>query len=132
MKVLIVDDDFYSRNMIHEILRPYATCDIAVNGEEAIEAFRAGLQRGEPYSVVCLDLLMPELDGQEALKEIRSIESEHDVHREQEAKVIVTTMLDDNKETHDAFFLGGATSYLVKPIDEEKLLGELKSLGVLS
>ncbi|GAB7023515.1 response regulator [Salidesulfovibrio brasiliensis] len=132
MKVLIVDDDFYSRNMIHEILRPYATCDIAVNGEEAIEAFRAGLQRGEPYSVVCLDLLMPELDGQEALKEIRSIESEHGVHQQNEAKVIVTTMLDDNKETHDAFFLGGATSYLVKPIDEEKLLGELKSLGVLS
>lgn len=131
MKALIVDDDFYSRNMIHEILRPYATCDIAVNGEEAIEAFRAASQRGEPYSVVCLDLLMPELDGQDALKEIRSIEQEHDVHPQREAKIIVTTMLDDNKETHDAFFLGGANSYLVKPIDETKLLGELKSLGVI-
>lgn len=131
MKALIVDDDFYSRNMIHEILRPYASCEIAVNGEEAIEAFRAALGRGDPYGIVCLDLLMPELDGQEALKEIRSIEKEHKVHPQAEAKVIVTTMLDDNKETHDAFFLGGATSYLVKPIDEEKLLGELRSLGVL-
>ncbi|WP_018123218.1 response regulator [Desulfovibrio oxyclinae] len=131
MKALIVDDDFYSRNMIHEILRPYASCEIAVNGEEAIEAFRAALERGDPYGIVCLDLLMPELDGQEALKEIRSIEKEHKVHPQAEAKVIVTTMLDDNKETHDAFFLGGATSYLVKPIDEEKLLGELRSLGVL-
>lgn len=131
MRALIVDDDFYSRNMIHEILRPHAHCDIAVNGEEAIEAFRRGLRGGLPYDLICLDLLMPELDGQQALREIRAIEKDHDVAPQNEAKVVVTTMLDDEKETHDAFFLGGATSYLVKPIDEDKLLGECKSLGLI-
>ncbi len=131
MKALIVDDDFYSRNMIHEILRPTAQCDIAVNGEEAIEAFRRGLKDAEPYDLICLDLLMPELDGQQALREIRAIEKEYDIGPEAEAKVIVTTMLDDEKETHDAFFLGGATSYLVKPIDEEKLMSEIRRLGLL-
>lgn len=132
MKALIVDDDFYSRNMIHEILRPYASCDIAVNGEEAIYAFREAMKRGESYDLVCLDLVMPEVDGQDALKEIRAIEKEFEVHPESESKVIVTTMLDDKKETHDAFFLGGATSYLVKPIDEDKLLNEVKSIGLIS
>jgi two-component system chemotaxis response regulator CheY len=131
MRALIVDDDFYSRNMIHEILRPHAHCDIAVNGEEAIEAFRRGLTANEPYDLICLDLLMPELDGQQALREIRAIEKEFGVIQQNEAKVVVTTMLDDEKETHDAFFLGGATSYLVKPIDEEKLLNECKSLGLI-
>ncbi len=131
MKALIVDDDFYSRNMIHEILRPVAQCDIAVNGEEAIEAFRRGIMSGEAYDLICLDLLMPELDGQQALREIRAIEQEFDVAPQDEAKVVVTTMLDDEKETHDAFFLGGATSYLVKPIDEEKLMNEVKSLGLI-
>ncbi|MEF2232334.1 MAG: response regulator [Pseudodesulfovibrio sp.] len=131
MKALIVDDDFYSRNMIHEILRPVAHCDIAVNGEEAIEAFRRALMLKEPYDLICLDLLMPELDGQQALCEIRAIEKEFDVAMQSEVKVVVTTMLDDEKETHDAFFLGGATSYLVKPIDEEKLMGEVKSLGLI-
>ncbi|WP_285907291.1 response regulator [Pseudodesulfovibrio pelocollis] len=131
MKALIVDDDFYSRNMIHEILRPVAHCDIAVNGEEAIEAFRRGLMTKAPYDLICLDLLMPELDGQQALREIRAIEQEFDVAPRNEAKVIVTTMLDDEKETHDAFFLGGATAYLVKPIEEEKLLAEVRSLGLL-
>ncbi len=131
MKALIVDDDFYSRNMIHEILRPHASCDIAVNGEEAIFAFREAMNRGEPYDLVCLDLVMPEVDGQDALKEIRAIEKEFEVHPDNEAKVIVTTMLDDKKETHDAFFLGGATSYLVKPIDEKKLLGEVRSIGLI-
>jgi two-component system chemotaxis response regulator CheY len=131
MKALIVDDDFYSRNMIHEILRPYASCNIAVNGEEAFFAFREAMERGEPYSLVCLDLMMPEVDGQDALKEIRAIEKEFDVHPNDETKVIVTTMLDDEQETHDAFFLGGASSYLVKPIDENKLIGEVKSLGLI-
>ncbi|WP_319543503.1 response regulator [uncultured Pseudodesulfovibrio sp.] len=131
MKALIVDDDFYSRNMIHEILRQVAQCDIAVNGEEAIEAFGRGLANGEPYNLICLDLLMPEMDGQQALREIRALEKEHDVAPQNESKVIVTTMLADEKETHDAFFLGGATSYLVKPIDEEKLLNEIKSLGLV-
>ena len=131
MRALIVDDDFYSRNMIHEILRQVARCDIAVNGEEAIEAFRRGLADSDPYNLICLDLLMPEMDGQQALREIRTLEQEHNVNPQQEAKVVVTTMLADEKETHDAFFLGGATSYLVKPIDEEKLMNELKSLGLL-
>lgn len=131
MKALIVDDDFYSRNMMHEILRPVAQCDIAVNGEEAIEAFRRALTQGVPYDLICLDLLMPELDGQQALREIRAIEKEFDVTMHAEVKVVVTTMLDDEQETHDAFFLGGATSYLVKPIDEEKLMGEVRSLGLI-
>lgn len=131
MKALIVDDDFYSRNMIHEILRQVAKCDIAVNGEEAIEAFRRGLLDKAPYDLVCLDLLMPELDGQQALREIRTLEQESGIGPQNEAKVIVTTMLADEKETHDAFFLGGATSYLVKPIDEDKLMSEIKSLGLV-
>lgn len=129
MRVLIVDDDFYCRNMLHEIMKPYAQCDIAVNGEEAVFAFKKGLESGSTYDLVCLDLVMPEMDGQQALREIRSIEKDFKVSEDGEVKVIVTTMLDDRKETHDAFFLGGATSYLVKPIDESKLVNELKNLG---
>lgn len=132
MKVLIVDDDFYSRSMLHDMLRSIAQCDIAVNGEEAVFAFRRALEANESYDLICLDLVMPEMDGQEALQEIRAIEQEKDTHPVQETKVIVTTMLDDKKETHDAFFLGGATSYLVKPIEKEKLFGELKSLGLMA
>lgn len=131
MRALIVDDDFYSRNMINEILRPLAQCDVAVNGEEAVEAFRQALEAKDPYDLICLDLVMPELDGQAALREMRSIEKEHGVVDAEQVKVIVTSMLDDKKETHDAFFLGGATSYLVKPIDEEKLHKELKTLGLI-
>lgn len=129
MRVLIVDDDFYCRSMIHEILHPYAYCDMAVNGEEAVEAFRRAVADGRPYDLVCLDLVMPDMDGQQTLREIRALERETERKAPLETRIIVTSMLEDRKETHDAFFLGGATAYLVKPITEGKLLAELRNLG---
>ncbi len=131
MRVLIVDDDYYSRSMLHEMLHPYAYCDMAVNGEEAVFAFKRAKQEGRGYDLVCMDLVMPDVDGQQALKEIRALERELGVDPGDETKVIVITMLDDDQETHDAFFLGGAAMYLVKPVEEEKLLEGLASLGLV-
>lgn len=130
MRALIVDDDFYCRSYLQEILHAYAYCDIAVNGDEAIFAFRRAWAESKPYDLICLDLVMPEIDGHKALREIRAIEKEMGV--EQGAKIIITTVLDDTKETHDAFFLGEADTYLVKPIDEAVLVAELRKLGLLT
>lgn len=132
MRALIVEDDFYCRTMLHDMLKPLADCDIAVNGEEAIFAFRTAHRSGNPYDLVLMDIVMPEMDGHQALREIRAIEKELDVDPVNEVKIVVTTVLDDQKETHDAFFLGGATSYLVKPLEEEALLRELTSLGLIA
>lgn len=132
MRALIVDDDFYCRSYLQEILHPHAYCDIAVNGDEAIFAFRRAWNEGKPYQLICLDLVMPEIDGHKALREIRAIEKEMKVEDGQQAKIIITTVLDDSKETHDAFFLGEADTYLVKPIDESILVSELAKLGLVN
>lgn len=135
MKFLIVDDDFDSRKLLQKILHPYGYVDIAVDGEEGVEAFRAACKEGEPYDLVCLDILMPNLDGQKALREIREVEKELGKERGEEgrkqAKVIMISGLDDNREVHDAFFLGDATSYIVKPIRKQLLLDEIASLGLI-
>ena len=55
-------------------LARYGDCHIAVNGKEAVEAFRIGFECGEPYDLVCMDIMMPEMDGQTAVKEIRALE----------------------------------------------------------
>jgi two-component system chemotaxis response regulator CheY len=130
MRVLIVDDDFDSRRLLQKILYPFGYCDVAVDGEEAVEAFRRSLLENEPYDLVCMDIIMPNMDGQQALQEIRELEREHDVSPEKAVKVIMVSALDDSKELHDAFFLGEATSYLVKPIRKQTLLDEMKSLGL--
>ena len=131
MKSLVVEDDFVSRLVMQKMLSPYGQCDAAVNGKEAIQAFTLAFNEGVPYELICLDIMMPEMDGKEALKIIRNIESEQMVAPQNEVKVIMVTALDTPKEVIDAFYHGGCTSYLVKPIDKIKIIRSVKELGLL-
>jgi two-component system chemotaxis response regulator CheY len=130
MRFLVVDDDFETRRLVQKLLRPYGDVDVAMDGEEGVEAFSRSLKEGEPYSLITMDILMPNIDGQQALREIRQIEKERDVPPAQQARIIMISGLDDCKEVHDAFFLGEATSYIVKPINHQVLLQEIEKLGV--
>lgn len=131
MRALIVDDDFYSRVMLHDMLRSVADCHIAVNGEEAVGAFKKALEDGRSYDLVCMDLVMPEMDGQQALREMRALEAEQGVDQADRCTIFVVSMVEDNRETNEAFFLGGADSFLVKPIEAERLMAELREHGLL-
>ncbi len=131
MRVLVVEDDFTSRKVLQKILSPFGEVDIAVNGLEAVEAFESSLNDQKPYDLICMDIMMPEMDGQEALKRIRTVEKAHGIRPADEVKVIMTTALDDPKNVVEAYYKGGATSYVPKPIDKHMLLHLLKNLGVI-
>jgi len=131
MKVLIVEDDFTSRKLMQTILAPHGECDIAVNGKEAVEAFEAALAAEQPYDLICMDIMMPEMDGQEALKRIRALEKEKGLRGNNEVKVVMTTALDDPKNVVEAYYKGGATSYIPKPIDRQLFIHLLRNLGLI-
>lgn len=131
MYSLIVEDDFVSRKIMQKILSVYGECDIAVNGLEAIDAFKLAWKDCQPYDLICMDIMMPIVDGQEALRQIRQIEKGLDVAGADAVKVIMTTALNDKKEVVDAFYQGGASSYFVKPIEVDDFTKELKVLGLL-
>jgi two-component system chemotaxis response regulator CheY len=131
MRTLIVEDDFYSRKILQTILSQYGECDIAVNGEEAVQAFKQALEEGRPYDLICLDIMMPVMDGHQALQRIREIEDKLDLRYGREVKVLMTTALGDIKNVNQAFFKGGATSYLTKPLQKDRVLGELREMGLL-
>ena len=131
MRFLIVEDDFGSRRLLQALLKKYGNSDVVVDGEEALEAFRLSWEENDPYDAIFLDIMMPKMDGQEALREIRKIEEEMGVKPVDEVKVIMTTALEDPKNVVEAYHKGGATAYLVKPIDREKLDEEMKNLGIL-
>lgn len=131
MRFLVVEDDFTSRKILQKILSPYGDVDIAVNGIEAVEAFSHSIENQKPYDLICMDIMMPEMDGQQALKNIRALEKESQVKPSEEVKVIMTTALDDPKNVVEAYYKGGATSYVPKPIDKHMLLHLLKNLGLI-
>jgi two-component system chemotaxis response regulator CheY len=132
MKCLIVEDDFISRRILKELLSSYCECDIAVNGEEAVTSFQLAHEGKRPYDLICMDIMMPGVDGTEALKQVRKMEKDMGVPAEFEVKIIMTTALDDPKTVIDVFFKGGATSYLVKPISKQKLVRELRAFGLIT
>ncbi|KIH75352.1 two-component system, chemotaxis family, response regulator CheY [Geoalkalibacter ferrihydriticus] len=131
MRILIVEDDFTSRRLMHKLLENLGECDLAVNGAEAVAAFEAAHRDGRPYRLICLDIMMPEMDGQDVLKLIRRREGELGVAPRHEARVIMTTALDQPRDVVEAFYRGGCTDYLVKPIDKKTLLEKLRECKVI-
>jgi two-component system chemotaxis response regulator CheY len=130
MRILIVEDDFTSRRMLSLFLAPYGQAEIAVDGEEAVTAFRTALSEKQPYDLICLDVMMPRLDGQAALRQIRGLEEQDGVMLGFGAKIIMVTALSDHQTVMTAF-REQADAYLVKPIDRHKLLEVLKRLQLV-
>ena len=130
LKILIVEDDFMVRQILREILEPYGVVDIAVNGEEAVQAFRVAWRQNHPYDLICMDIMMPVMDGNAALIKIREIELSLGIIGSEEVKVIMISALDDVKTVVKAYSKGGATSYIVKPIEKDRLIGEMRAIGL--
>ena len=131
MKTLIAEDDFTSRLLLQEILSPYGECHAAVDGKEAVAAFETALADQKPYDLVCLDIMMPEIDGQKALKQVRDREKQAGIPMHHEVKVIMISTLDDPKSVVEAYYKGGATAYLVKPVKKTRLLDQVKEFGLI-
>jgi two-component system chemotaxis response regulator CheY len=128
MRSLVAEDDATNRKLLKAFLSRYGSCDIAVDGQQAVNAAFLARQNRQAYDLICMDLRMPVMDGQEAIREIRKQEVAAGV--EKLAKIIVTTIHTDTDSIAGAL-LGRCNAYLVKPIDTAKLRKELKALGLI-
>ena len=130
MKILLAEDDFASRKFMTRFLSKYGECDVTVDGMEAVEAFKMALESNEGYELICLDIMMPLLDGYQALSLIREIELKRGLPEDKRAKVIMTTALNERRNVTKAFQLG-CTAYAGKPIDQEKFENVLRKLELI-
>ena len=131
MRILIAEDDMTSRLLLRKMLETFGRCDVSVNGREAVEAFHLAHESGSPYALVCLDIMMPEMDGQAALKALRAEEEARALPPSRAAKIIMTTALRDLDNVTNAY-RELCDGYLVKPILRDKLVGLLKELDLLT
>ena len=130
MKVLIAEDDFASRKFMLRFFEKYGECDVTVDGKEAVEAYKMAIECGEPYDLICLDIMMPEMDGHQALKTIRKIEEEKGVAEDERVKIVMTTALSETRHVTKAFE-NGCTAYAGKPINQDKLEAMLKKFKLI-
>ncbi len=131
-RILVVEDDFGSRKMMLKLLEEFGQVDSAVDGQDGIDAFRKAFEEDRPYQLVFLDIMMPRMDGHEALMLMRKEEQSRAITPAAETHIIMTTVLEDPHNVVGAYFKGGATSYIVKPVDRGALRRELAKLGYKS
>lgn len=128
-RILIVEDEFISRQLLLALLGKFGDCDVAIDGREAVSAVIDALRERLPYSLICLDIMMPDMDGHKALQTIRAAEHNAGLGPYDRSKIVMTTALSDYENFHRAFE-GSCDSYIVKPISKSVLLRQLRRLSI--
>lgn len=115
-KVLIVDDAAFMRMMIKDILQKngFEVVGEACNGIEAVNLYKK-----ERPDVVTMDITMPDMDGIEAVKEIRAFDPS--------AKIIMCSAMGQQSMVMDAI-KSGAKDFIVKPFQADRVLEAIRKV----
>ena len=132
-KTLIVDDSIAILELMDNMLREFGVRDItpAEDGLAAVELFRQALDSGAPYNLVFLDIVMPLMDGQAALKRMRGMEKEAGLTDGDRATIIMATSLHSTGDMIQAIIDGDCTDYLVKAFEPDDIRGMLLKYGFM-
>lgn len=111
MRSIIVDDDEMGRMMLATLLEEFGPCHQAENGQVALELFDRAVAQGVPYDLICLDIVMPVMDGTETLHQIRK----RDQQSGNRTRVFMISACNSPQDIESAFFDGDCDDYVVKP-----------------
>ncbi len=116
-RVLLVEDDVRNIFAITSLLEPLGlSLEIARNGREALDALdRVRDRKAPPVELVLMDIMMPEMDGLTAMREIRQ-------QADWKKLPIIALTAKAMPNDHEQCLAAGANDYLAKPLDVEKLL----------
>jgi CheY-like chemotaxis protein/signal transduction histidine kinase len=120
-RVLIVEDDVRNVFALSSVLEPAGiTVVIARNGREAIDVLaRSSPEAAKRIDLVLMDIMMPEMDGLAAMREIRK-------RGEWKNLPIIALTAKAMTDDHDKSLAAGANDYIAKPLDVEKLLSLIR------
>lgn len=127
MKCLIVEDNKQNYDLLQLMLKKYGLSDIAINGEEAIDMFIAAHTEEEPYNIIFLDIMMPGIDGNEVLRNIRNWE-EKNLESGGKVQVVMASSKTDT-DTILSSYDDGCQHFFMKPYDKVELDELMKKMG---
>ena len=130
MKCLVIDDDGFSREFVAAMLNEVADCDQAACGSEAVEKFSTALDGGDPYDLLLLDIMMPDMNGHDTAKAIRAIEKKMQLDFGKRVNIIMLTALNTPQSAMESFCSAQSAAYLVKPVSKENLISVISKLGL--
>ncbi|KGX90644.1 response regulator [Pontibacillus marinus] len=113
MNILIIDDDPSLRYMLTEICKHAGwDSEIAENGQKGVDLFQEG-----KYDLILVDYHMPEMDGIQTVKAIRSLHSQ--------IPILVLTV-DERQEIADRFLQEGANDFALKPVKAPDIISRIQ------
>jgi two-component system chemotaxis response regulator CheY len=123
-KVLVADDDLENRKVLLDGLKNLAECSVALTGQEAVDLYQKASKTKIPFDFVLLDVTMPEMDGFQALKAIRSYEEKAKDCKQESFVIMITAYRDSLMEKYNM----GWDDFITKPVDAKTLINHMKSL----
>jgi CheY-like chemotaxis protein len=116
-RILVVEDDVRNIFAVSSVLEPKgAKIEIARNGREALEVLaRADKSPDATIDLVLMDIMMPEMDGFTAMREIRQ-------RPEWRRLPIIALTAKAMKDDQEKCLAAGANDYIAKPLDVDRLL----------
>jgi len=131
MRALIIDDDLVCRRVLARILRNHGDSQAATDGAEGLIMVREAIAAKQPFDLICLDLMMPLLDGHEVLSSIREMEDQGGITNDKRSRVLMVSAMDDNKNVMRAF-REQCDGYLIKPVTVDSVANQLRKLELIA
>jgi two-component system chemotaxis response regulator CheY len=130
-RFLVVEDDELSRKVLEDCLSGFAECDTASNGKLGYDLFEKAIIEGRPYDLICSDILMPEVDGHELVRRIRSREASLPVVDYIRTKIFMISASGSPKDMTQAILDNSCDDYIVKPFKRETLKTMLQKYNLI-
>jgi two-component system chemotaxis response regulator CheY len=128
MRTLIIEDDLSNCLLLEEILSPHSECAFATTGKAALQEFINAHAQERTFDLLCLSVMMSDMETHQILDEIRIWEDEHRVQDNCRVRIIMTRAVTDGPRSLQLIQSQGE-SYTARPIERKHFLHEIESLG---
>lgn len=128
MRILVVDDEQVSRKKMTRLMLDFGDCDAVDSGTSAVAVFASALDNNRPYTLVTLDIAMPDMKGTEVLEKIRELEKSRNIAPDNRTRILMVTSHADH-ETIVQSIKTGCDDYIIKPFTKEIIGKKIRKLN---